>query len=178
MELVLFRREILKSSKLQGPPNYALWAYKLRILLQGKKVWKVVNPNYVIMGASSFNTIAISVISTFGVLVEAHVAKAFVKAFAIGAFVGVLAIAIVTTPASLLLIEKQQYRMTPIIVPTVKDWVLPNFINMLDPRCIRIKLRDLYQFSFMNRRLSLKLELYNICMIEKKTIEEHFKLHK
>jgi hypothetical protein len=45
MKSVLSGREVPESLKLQGASNYALWSYKIRTILQGKKLWSVVDPD-------------------------------------------------------------------------------------------------------------------------------------
>jgi hypothetical protein len=52
---------------------------------------------------------------------------------------------------------------------------MPHIMNIDDPRQVWIKLRSLYQNSSMNRRLSLKSQLYSLKMTEKMTIEEHLR---
>jgi hypothetical protein len=44
MELVLSGREVSEDSKLHGMQNYALWTFKLKTILQGKKLWRIVDP--------------------------------------------------------------------------------------------------------------------------------------
>jgi hypothetical protein len=45
MESVLVGREVPESSKLQGAQNYAIWAFKVRTILQRERVWAIVNPD-------------------------------------------------------------------------------------------------------------------------------------
>jgi hypothetical protein len=52
---------------------------------------------------------------------------------------------------------------------------MPHIMNISDPHRMWIKLRTLYQSNSMNRRLSLKSQLYNLNMIEKLSIEEHLR---
>jgi hypothetical protein len=58
-----------------------------------------------------------------------------------------------------------------IIIPTIKDSIMPHIMNIDDPRQVWIKLRSLY----LNRRLSLKSQLYSLKMTERMTIEEHLR---
>jgi hypothetical protein len=62
-----------------------------------------------------------------------------------------------------------------IIIPTIKDSIMPHIMNIDDPRQVWIKLRSLYLNSSMNRRLSLKSQLYSLKMTERMTIEEHLR---
>jgi hypothetical protein len=57
----------------------------------------------------------------------------------------------------------------------MKDSIMPHIMNISDPRKIWIKLWNLYQSSSMNRRLSLKSQLYSLKMTEKMSIEEHLR---
>ena len=48
-------------------------------------------------------------------------------------------------------------------------------MNLEDLRLVWIKLRDLFESKSMNRRMSIKSQLYNLKMSEKTTIEEHLR---
>jgi hypothetical protein len=61
MELVLSGRDIPKGSKLQGAKNYAIWSFKVRTVLQGERVWHIVDPNTIVQtseASSSAHTTA------------------------------------------------------------------------------------------------------------------------
>lgn len=44
LESVVIVGDVTKRSKLLGTPDYAMWSIKVRILLQGKKVCSIVDP--------------------------------------------------------------------------------------------------------------------------------------
>jgi hypothetical protein len=56
MESVLSDQEVPESSKLQGASNYDLWSYKVRTILQGEKLWSVVDPDVTLGSGASITT--------------------------------------------------------------------------------------------------------------------------
>jgi hypothetical protein len=71
--------------------------------------------------------------------------------------------------------EDLRYRATRIIVPIVRDSIMPHIMHIDDPRKTWIKLINLYQSNSMNRHLSLKSQLYSLKMTDKMSIEEHLR---
>jgi hypothetical protein len=59
-----------------------------------------------------------------------------------------------------------------VIVPTVHDSIAPHIMHISNPRLVWIKLRDLSESKSMNRRLSIKSQLYSLRMSEKMSIED------
>jgi hypothetical protein len=142
MESVLSGREVLEVSKLQGASNYALWFYKVRTILQGERLWGVVDPDVALASEASQTTVDSGESSnptttmTLGVTASAPAAPA-------------------TTSSWIQRDEDLRYRATRIIVPTMKYSIMPHIMNISDPRRIWIKLRNLNQSSSTNRLLSL-----------------------
>jgi hypothetical protein len=165
MESVLSAREVPESSKLHGTQNYALWSFKLRTLLQGERVWRVVDPLSEIgvpppnSGDSSSATS-----STTGKAPAAPVVP--------------LAPATPTsTPSSAAAtdIEDLKFRALRYIIGSVTDSLLPHVMHIPDPRIAWIRLRDLFEPKTMNRRLTLKSQLYGLLMTDRMSIEEHLR---
>jgi hypothetical protein len=48
-------------------------------------------------------------------------------------------------------------------------------MHIHDPRLVWIRLRDLYESKSINRRLTLKQQLYSLRMSERTTIDEHLR---
>jgi hypothetical protein len=165
MESVLSGREVPESSKLQGLANYALWSFKLRTILQGEKLWRVVDPDLA-SGTSSFTSRALS--ST------GHAASTTTNQGA-APQPSPTQTSPPTTSTAAPDLDDLRYRALRMIITSVSDSLLPHVLNISDPRTAWLKLRELYESKSMNRRLSLKSELYSLKMSEKTSIEEHLK---
>jgi hypothetical protein len=167
MESMLSVRDIPESSKLQGAKNYAIWSFKVRTVLQGERVWNVVDPII-----ASITESTSSDHSAFG-------SGSGVDIGAINTSEGDTTVckekqAATPLPAShpTSNLEDTKYKAMRIIVPTVHDSIAPHIMHISDPRLVWIKLRDLYESKSMNRRLSIKSQLYSLRMTEKMNIED------
>ena len=122
MESVLSGREVLESSKLQGASNYALWSYKIRTILQGEKLWFVVDPDITPAAGTPRPTADSGDSSNIN---TATIARTPVPTGA------------ATAPSAPLLEgqrnEDLRYRVTRIIVPTVRDSIMPHIMHIDDP---------------------------------------------
>jgi hypothetical protein len=182
MESVLVGREVPESSKLQGAQNYAIWAFKVCPVLQKERVWAIVNPDdssSTSSGAPDSETRSTQSAAYSGATTTP--ARAFVSTNTGGALnlpsnpsatTQIDAPAVAATSPSFS-IEDQRYRAIGIIVPTLKDSLVPHIMNLQDPMLVWIKFRDLFESTSMNRRMSIKSQLYNLKMSEKTSVEEH-----
>ena len=168
MESTLLGKEIPESTKLQGASHYAIRAYKIRTLLQGENLWQVVSPVIQPSSAASWSHNATSQISSEAESTPTG-AHTTITPLTAPSFVA----SPHTAPLSAFNLENQRYKATQSIVPTVKESILPHVMNMIDPRWIWIKLRELYESSSMNQRLSLMSQLYSLKMTEKTSLESH-----
>jgi hypothetical protein len=71
--------------------------------------------------------------------------------------------------------ETFKFRALCVITMMVKDSFLPHIMHIHDPRLVWIRLRDLYESKSINRRLTLKQQLYSLRMSERTTIDEHLR---
>ena len=172
MESVLVGREVPESSKLQGPQNYALWSYKVRTVLQRERLWGVVNPD--LLPGAAFSAMSAQSGSTTSDT-QSHAPAAPIVVPSVSAPRPEVA------PASSVgqqanSPEDLRYRALGIIVPTLCDSLVPHIMNLADPRLVWIKLRDLFESKSMNRRMSLKSQLYSLKMSDKTTVEKHLRI--
>jgi hypothetical protein len=165
MESLLSGREVPESSKLQGIQNYALWSFKLKTILQGERVWRVVDP-HIESGTSvpSAGALSSATSATTGSidppapLVSSRTALATPVLSA-------------TTSNS----EDLKFRALRYIVGSVTDSLLPHVMNIQDPRIVWIRLRDFFEPKSMNRRLTLKSQIYSLSMTNRMSVEEHLR---
>jgi hypothetical protein len=68
-----------------------------------------------------------------------------------------------------------RYRALQMIITSVSNSLLSLVLNCIDTRFSWLKLQELYESKSMNRRLTLKGELYSLKMNEKTSIDEHLK---
>jgi hypothetical protein len=134
MESVLSGREVPESSKLQGLANYALWSFKLRTILQGEKLWRVVDPDLA-SGTSSFTSRALS--ST------GHAASTTTNQGA-APQPSPTQTSPPTTSTAAPDLDDLRYRALRMIITSVSDSLLPHVLNISDPRTAWLKLRELY----------------------------------
>jgi hypothetical protein len=163
MESALSSREVLKSSKLDGV-NYTLWSFKIRTVVRGERVLQVVDPDIVPQMPRSSTVPLRAAPADSG---ESNAANTTTAATTEDST------RLTTTLPPVQDEETLMYRALRIIIPTVKDSIMSHIMNLDDPRQVWIKLCSLYQKCSMNRRLSLKSQLYSLKMIEKMSIEEH-----
>jgi hypothetical protein len=168
MESVLIGQEVPESSKLQGPQNYAIWSFKVRTVLQREKLWSVVNPD-TNRGASDSETSAQSGSGASTTPADNTTTTSTVATAATATRAEAPVAPLITN------LEDLRYHAIGIIVPTIRDSLVPHIMNLEDPRLVWIKLRDLFESKSMNRRMSIKSQLYNLKMTEKTTIEEHLR---
>jgi hypothetical protein len=165
MENVLSGREVTESSKLDGI-NYTLWSFKLGTILQGERVWQVVDPNNLPQTPRSSSLTTHATPANLG---ESSVVNTAASVLAGGNT------KVTATPQATHNDENLRYCAMHIIIPTIKDSIMPHIMNIDDARQVWIKLLSLYQNSSMNRRLSLKSQFYSLKMMDKMTIEEHLR---
>jgi hypothetical protein len=161
MESVLSGRDIPESSKLLGAKNYAIWSFKVRTVLQGERVWHVVDPITAPISESASSSQSGSG-SDIGTLTTPDGGTSKEKQ----------PTSPPSTPVSTLNLEDTKYKAMRVIVPTVHDSIAPHIMHISDPRLVWIKLRDLYKSKSMNRQLSIKSQLYSLRMSEKMSIED------
>jgi hypothetical protein len=153
------QREVPEGSKLQGAPNYTLWSYKVRTILQRERLWSVVDP----IGVSTVGASPTTAVSDLGENSNTTTATPSSTSAPILA----TSASPTTTPLETQSDDDLRYRATRIIVLIVKDSIMPHIMNIIDSRRIWIKLCSLYQSSSMNRHLSLKSQLYSLKMKKK-----------
>ena len=191
MESALVGWEVPESSKLQGPQNYALWAFKVRTVLQRERLWHIVNPDPLpVPLASSADSGSTSAapfsrapapgsIETATSLTDATASLPSIATAPLLADIApATRPAVLPSPAAPShphTAEDLRYRAIGIIVPTLRDSLAPHIMNLADPKLVWLKLRDLFESKSINRRMILKSQLYSLKMSEKTTIEEHLR---
>ena len=183
MESALLGREVPESSKLQGPSNYALWAFKVRTVLQRERLWTIVSPDSLPApgdstahsGSTSATTHSSTpapaqLPATAGLTAPIPDAPSTPPSAPPRA-----AHSTATSPSLPYTPEDLRYKAIGIIVPTLSDSLVPHIMNLTDPRLVWVKLRDLFESKSMNRRMTLKSQLYSLKMSEKSTVEEHLR---
>jgi hypothetical protein len=157
MESILVGREVHESNKLQGSENYAIWSFKVHTVLQREKLWSVINPN-TNRGASDFETSAQSGSRASTASADNIMTTSAVPTTVTATRAEALATPLITN------LDDLRYRAIGIIVPTIRDSLVPHIMNLEDPRLVWIKLQDLFESKSMNRRMSIKSQLYNLKM--------------
>jgi hypothetical protein len=158
-------KDVPESMKLQGPANYILWSYKVKMLLLQEDLWKYIEPHAPDLTKDTSDSSSVGGKSgeTGG------------KTATTGGSNSRTSFGETSSPSASLSMadNKDKFRARRLIISTVRDSLMLSIIHILDPEVIWLKLKGMCQIQSSSCRLALREELYTLRLAERKTIAEH-----